>query len=227
MSNVYLSKSKYCSAVQCPKMLWLKKYKPELFDESVMNETVLNTGNDVGDLAMGLFGDYVEVPFDKNLSSMIKKTDELVENGTPIICEASFSYDNCYCAVDILKKVSGGYEIYEVKSATEVHDIYIHDTAYQNWVLKNCGLNIKKVSVVHINNQYIRHGELELDKLFSIEDVTSLAQEKYQEVSEKIDYLKKYMADEKEPLKDIGLHCFDPYECGFWGYWGLSIVLCK
>lgn len=58
-----LSKSKYCSAVQCPKMLWLKKFKPEFFDESAMNQATLETGNEVGDLAMGLFGDYVEVPF--------------------------------------------------------------------------------------------------------------------------------------------------------------------
>ena len=51
-----LSKSKYCSAVQCPKMLWLKKNKPEVYDDSVMNQSILETGNEVGDLAMGLFG---------------------------------------------------------------------------------------------------------------------------------------------------------------------------
>ena len=27
---VNLSKSKYCALWQCPKMLWLRKYKPEL-----------------------------------------------------------------------------------------------------------------------------------------------------------------------------------------------------
>ena len=26
---MYLSKSKYCNAVQCKKMLWLNEYKPE------------------------------------------------------------------------------------------------------------------------------------------------------------------------------------------------------
>ena len=44
-----LSKSKYCSGVQCPKMLWLKKNQPEEFDESVMNESVLETGSEVGE----------------------------------------------------------------------------------------------------------------------------------------------------------------------------------
>ena len=32
MSDIYLSKSKYCKCVQCPKILWLKKYKPENLD---------------------------------------------------------------------------------------------------------------------------------------------------------------------------------------------------
>ena len=67
--ELHLSKSKYCNAVQCPKMLWLKKNKPEEFDDSVMNQVILDNGSEVGDLAMGLFGEYVEVPFDTGSNS--------------------------------------------------------------------------------------------------------------------------------------------------------------
>ncbi len=41
MKQLYISKSKYCSAVQCPKMLWMHKYKKELFDSSVFKEDIL------------------------------------------------------------------------------------------------------------------------------------------------------------------------------------------
>ena len=61
--ELHLSKSKYCAAVQCPKMLWLKRNMPEEFDDSVLNPTRLDQGSAVGDLAMGLFGDFREVPF--------------------------------------------------------------------------------------------------------------------------------------------------------------------
>ena len=61
MSVYHFSKSRYCSCIQCPKILWLKEHLPDEFDDSVMNQSVLSTGNDVGDLAMGLFGDYTEV----------------------------------------------------------------------------------------------------------------------------------------------------------------------
>ena len=101
---LHLSKSRYCSAVQCPKMLWLKKNMPEVFDDSVVNQAVLDRGNDVGDLAMGLFGDYVEVSYG-DLSDMIAQTEELIKAGTPIIAEASFSYDGLFCSVDILKNL--------------------------------------------------------------------------------------------------------------------------
>ena len=128
---LHLSKSRYCSAVQCPKMLWLKKNKPEAFDDSVVNQAVLDRGNDVGDLAMGLFGDYVEVPYG-DLSEMIRHTQTLVEAGTPIIAEASFSYDGLFCSVDILKNLGDRrVELVEVKSSTRVSDIYLHDVAYQ------------------------------------------------------------------------------------------------
>ena len=59
---LYLSKSQYCNAIQCPKMLWLRKKRPDLFNNSVMDEHILATGNKVGDLAMGLFGPFTEVP---------------------------------------------------------------------------------------------------------------------------------------------------------------------
>ena len=72
-----ISKSRYCSAVQCPKILWLKKNMPDVFDASVVNQAVLDAGSAVGDLAMGLFGDFVEVPFG-NLSDMVVKTKQLM-----------------------------------------------------------------------------------------------------------------------------------------------------
>jgi len=216
--SLHFSKSRYCNAVQCPKILWLKSNRPGLFDDSVMNQAILATGNEVGDLSMGLFGEFTEVPYSTDLSEMIAQTSKLLNENTPVICEASFTFDSCYCAVDLLKKVRGGYEIYEVKSSTSISDIYLHDIAYQNWVLQNCGLKVKKVCIVHLNKKYIRQGELELDKLFKIVDVTEIANEKYKEVSENIAFLKKYMEQTSEPAKEIGPHCSDPYDCGFWNY---------
>lgn len=56
-----LSKSRYTMFCQCEKALWLKANKPQ---EEVMDsdrQLRLENGNRVGDLAMGMFGPYVEV----------------------------------------------------------------------------------------------------------------------------------------------------------------------
>lgn len=96
-----LSKSKYCSAVQCPKMLWLMQNKPETYDTSVVDQSAMETGNEVGDLAMGLFGEYTEVPFG-NLDDMVKKTAALFNAGVSVIAEGTFSCNGLHCSVRIL-----------------------------------------------------------------------------------------------------------------------------
>ena len=169
-----LSKSRYTRGVQCPKMLWMEQHMPDEFDPSVMNEAVLKTGNEVGDLAMGYYGPFVEVPFDDtDYDGMIARTQELLDEGTPNIAEATFSYDGNLCMVDILRVEPDGVRIVEVKSSTHINEIYYHDMAFQTWVLSMLGLNVKSVSLMHLNGAYVRHGALDLQQLFTPEDCTS------------------------------------------------------
>ena len=77
---MFFSKSKYCGFWQCPKIAWLDINKPEAksMDDNALNIT--QKGNEVGDYAMGRFGDYVEVTIKTedgklNKSAMIKKTE--------------------------------------------------------------------------------------------------------------------------------------------------------
>lgn len=39
-------------------------------------------------------------------------------------------YDNNFCLVDILKRENDKFEIYEVKSSTEITNLYIDDISY-------------------------------------------------------------------------------------------------
>ena len=215
---LYLSKSKYCSAIQCPKMLWLKKYRPEEFDNSVMNETVLRTGNEVGDLAMGLLGDFREVPYG-DLDEMLRITKEWMSSGVSVIAEASFAYEGLFCSVDILKRINEKeVEIYEVKSSTSIKEINYHDVAYQYYVLTKLGYHVNRVFLVHINNMYERLGPLDLNALFTLNDVTKDAESMMPGVASMIQFLIEYMSVTDEPKQSIGEQCFDPYDCGFWKY---------
>ncbi len=210
-----LSKSLYTKGIQCPKALWLKKYKPSVLtppDEQA--QAIFETGNIVGDLACQLFPDGKEVLYTTNYDEMIATTKEWMQEGVSNIYEATFNYESILIMVDILNVESDGVSIYEVKSSTEVKDIYLHDVSIQYYVLQNLGFSIKSASVVHINNEYVRGVSLELDKLFKIVDVTSEVQNLQLNIPSILKEFETYLEDKvNEPHIDIGKHCNKPYEC--------------
>lgn len=108
-----LSKSRYTTFCQCPKALWLKVNKPELIPEGPALQACFEAGNEVGDLAMGLFGDYVDVTSPKedgslDLNKMIELTKQHMEQGTENICEA---YDRNTAFNTLKYIVSLGFQI--------------------------------------------------------------------------------------------------------------------
>jgi hypothetical protein len=210
-----LSKSLYTKGIQCPKALWLKKYKPSVLtppDESAL--AVFDTGNIVGDFACQLFPDGKEVHYSKNYDEMIVTTRQWIEEGVENIYEATFNFAGILIMVDILTILNNEISIYEVKSSTEVKDIYLHDVSIQYYVLKNLGFKIKSANVIHINNEYIRGDELDINNLFKIVDVTNEVISRQSNIPNILKEFETYLEDrENEPNIDIGKHCHNPYEC--------------
>lgn len=215
MNSTYLSKTRYCKGKQCNKILWLDKNNPE---EAISKarEDILENGTKVGELARKYFGEYTNIEFKEHLWEMIEDTKKALKKAPNIITEASFDYDNNFCSADIIKNYPDGLEIYEVKSSTEVKDIYLDDIAYQVYVLKNLGYKVKKASIMHINNTYKRHGDLDLKQLFTIEEVTEIAFSKQEEIKNKIKEIRKYLENKEEPEEKISMNCFKPYPCPYW-----------
>lgn len=221
---MFISKSKYCEIHQCPKIAWMKKYKPEEFvpDDSALIR--MENGNEVGDLAMGLFGKFVEVTaYDEtgenlDLSKMIERTKLEIAKATPVICEASFEHNGLYCAVDILRVQNGGYAIYEVKSSTHVKPVYIADIAYQKYVLENSGINVTGTYLVNINSNYVFNGKLDIQRLFSITDVSQSVANEILKVPTIIASAEELLEREIEPQFPLRINCHEPYKCGFWKY---------
>ena len=88
-----------------------------------------------------------------------------------MIYEAGFKNNNLLCFIDILTKKNGKWYVYEVKGSTSVKDVYLWDTAFQYHVITSSGIELEDISVVFINNQYVRDGELDIQQLFTIESV--------------------------------------------------------
>lgn len=228
----YLSKSKYTAFRQCQKNLWMKAYKPEeeVIDPSLQSR--FESGNEVGDLAMGLFGPFEEVTSldaegKLDLGEMLRKTEDCLARGVENICEASFSWDGNYCAVDILHRQGGGYAIYEVKSSSNslVEPIsddelrhYAWDIAYQKYVLIQCGVNVTGVYLVQLNKDYVRGKDLDIQMLFLKTEMTRIVDEEYPNVPANIARARKVLECHQEPAKPISMACRKPYPCAFWQY---------
>ena len=234
---VYLSKSKYTGLWQCPKIAWLRQYKPEAATIDEMVEARFVAGNMVGDLAMGLFGDFVEVTAYNgeklDLPKMIEKTVIEMEKGTENICEASFSYNGLYCAVDILKKDGDGWAIYEVKSSTkhmnddgsytDDKEVYVADISYQKYVLEHCGVKVTGTYLVCLNGDYVFDGILDLSQLFFISDVSDEVPAETLKIEPNLAIAEKVLTSDEEPDIDLGIYCKKPYDCSFWKYCSKNI----
>lgn len=177
----------------------------------------LEMGNIVGDLAMEYFGAYTEVPFVRgNTQKMVEETNRLIAEKVKVITEASFAYDGNFCSVDILRKIDDGFEIIEVKSSSAkstVAKVYLHDMAYQYYVLTHCNISVKKVSLMQLNSEYIRNGELDLQELFVLTDCTDLILDMQKDIPQTINFIKDQASQGNEPECDLGVHCNNPYEC--------------
>ncbi|WP_035764966.1 hypothetical protein [Butyrivibrio sp. NC2002] len=211
-----ITKTDFMRGMQCQKMLWLDKHKPRLKVIPPEVQERLDAGNDFGDRAMGMFGDYKEMTILRpgtnypDTKAMAERTTEHIRLGTPVICEAAFIYYNNYCAVDILRKTEEGYDFYEVKNSPEVHEQYIKDCGFQNYILSRSKIDVGNIFVV-------THGEDE-DNPFVINDVTTEAKGLYKWVNDNIWNLNKMQKNPEEIQVEVGEQCCNPYECWYYGY---------
>ena len=119
---------------------------------------------------------------------------------------------------DIFVMEKGGAKVYEVKSSTSISETYLNDAALQYYVISNLGIRVKDFSIIYINNQYVRKGDLNLKELFITESVLELILPLQKSVKQNVDRFKKLLLRKKMPNIEIGEHCYNPYTCGFFNY---------
>lgn len=213
-----LSKSSFIRGVQCEKMLYLDKHHSDLREESsVSKEAIFEQGTNVGLLAQDLFkGGYDASPDDySRISKSLINTQKAIENGESIIYEATFEYNGLLSAIDILVKENNQWKAYEVKSSSSVSDTYVIDAAVQYYTIVNSGLELSDISLVLINSEYVRKGEIDLNDFFKIISVKNEVLNQQSILPDKIDFLKNTINKKEIPTKNIGVHCNEPYDCDF------------
>ncbi|NQV12761.1 MAG: DUF2779 domain-containing protein [Parcubacteria group bacterium] len=216
-----LTKSDFIKFIQCKKYLWLFKNRKDLLPEEVDEnlQKIFAEGYKIETYAYKLFpeGQNAQV---EEFKESIFKTTKLVEEKAPTIFQPTFSAKNLFCRCDILKLADNGesHDIYEVKSSTSVKDINIYDMAFQKICSEGAGLKVGKIFIYHINNKYVRAGEIEPDKLLELEDVTDQVKHLEEETKLQIEKALKIIEGKDEPDQRILKQCDKPYECTLLGH---------
>ncbi len=220
-TNHLLSKTTFLRSVQCPKSLYLNRYKPELRDPpDPSQEAVYRTGMEVHTLARELFPSGVVASSEESYDpkTWLQRTRTLKKEDIGVLFEAAFAHDQVLVVVDILERVGTNWKAYEVKSSTSVKDPYDWDVAVQYHILSRADIELDDFSILHINNDYVRRGELDREALFTNVSMLELVKEMEPAVGVRIGEAKAVLSEPNVPEIDIGPYCDEPYVCDFKGY---------
>lgn len=208
-----ISKTRYVEGLTCPKILWLEINKPNIEKEE-QSSTASEYGHAVGEIAKNYFGKHINIERTTN-QDMTILTKEYLNNKNIVITEASFTYENLFCSVDILVKKDNIYELYEVKSkkspTTKDMDHYLKDISFQYYILSKNGINVKKTYLMNINPNYIRKKEFNIKEAFILTDLTKEIVSLSKNIPNNISSLNNMLLKE-EPKIELNNNCKDcPY----------------
>jgi len=215
-----LSKSTFVRGLQCEKSLYLYKNHFNLKDTpSLSLKTIFEQGTSIGLLAQHLFPGGVDASTKSyiNINDSVKKTFDFINQGETTIYEATFIYNNVLAALDILVKKEDGWHAYEVKSSTRISSTYLNDAAIQYYTIINSGINLKDISIIYINKNYLMNENIDVSQLFNIQSVYDKVLKLNDRIPKDVNRFKKVLMSSKAPNVDIGTHCSKPYECDFKG----------
>lgn len=208
-----LSKSRYLNGLQCLKYLWLLINQPNAVAQpDARTQHLFDQGHLVQEYAEKLYPGGIHVP-----ESTLRGTGDLsarLLNQGKVFFEAGISAGGLYSRVDILQYASDGkWNIIEVKSGTRVKDENIHDVSFQKLCCERRGLPVGRCFLMHINNKYVKQGEIDPSQLLINEDITDQVKEIEEGLDERIREMVAVMQEDTPPERLPGVHCNDPYEC--------------
>ncbi len=212
----YISKSTFLMGLECQKLLWFRynsKDKIPAPDEGT--QAIFDQGKEVGELAQSLFPDGIVVAPDFfEPDQVIAETRKAIPQRRPLF-EAAFQFNGGYARADILNPVSKDeWDLIEVKSTTSLKkEVHLPDIAFQAYVLAGAGIKLRKCFLAHINNEFVRHGTIDPQKFFALEDVTGQVPALSRDVEEQLNAMQRVIGAKAYPEIEIGPHCDNPYTC--------------
>lgn len=200
---ITLSKTDYILYRECPKNVWYKIHKPDIYSQSELSDfekSIMEIGNEVEQIARKLFPTGILI--ERRDAKGQQMTQDYLRKKQEVLFQPIFVKDGYLAAIDILKfePETNSYLVYEVKSTNDVDKkIHYYDLSFQVNLLRKFGLKISKAYLVHLNSEYVRSSELDIAKLFKIVDISKEVESIVGNVDTEATEALKYISQTSEP----------------------------
>ena len=161
-----------------PAWLWVKKNDPKKIppvDENT--QAMFDAGHQFEPYAESLFPEGVSLGFSDydEYRSLPQRTQDAIDRGDQVLFQPRFEWNDFTCICDIVSFVGDNeVDLYEIKASTKAKPEHEYDLAFQTAVLEGTGLQVRNISVIHVNNQYVRNGDIKADEITAFTDITEL-----------------------------------------------------
>jgi len=204
-----LTKSTFMKGEQCQRLLWFADRK-QLPEVSLADQHKFDQGHDFEKYVYLLFPKAVDLSGTRGKENL-EKTQEAIKKKKTIF-EAGIQFEDLFCRADIFEPIGDEWNLYEIKSTTEVKKQHILDLAFQKYVLEKAGFKINKCFVIFLNKEYVKNRDIDAKELVSKEDVTEKVG-MIQNIEERSQKYLETLKEEDEPAITITVNCNKPYSC--------------
>ena len=174
-----LTKTAFLKYLRCPAEFWLEFHEPLFGSEEITleHEHLRQQGYEVERYARRL--------------ARFQPNDEFV-----VDFQRTFQTKDLAARSDITtaNKTNGSIDIYEIKGAASVKDEHLDDVAFQMITAERMGFIVANAYVITMNGDYVRRGEIDVEQLFIVTDVTEAVRlrlsQTEQQITEAFAYLK-------------------------------------
>ena len=190
-----LTKSDFLLYLEAPLHLWADKNSKLEKTTSAFEINLMDQGYEVEKLAK----EYLE-------KFVVRKSED-----EKLLWQESFSDKQYAIRTDALvhKPGTDSYDLYEIKSGTNIKPENYYDVAFQFLIL-NKQIKIDNIFLLHLNRDYVRYSQLDLEHLFLAEDITDKVYELKMEVDTK---RKEALSVSQSETSDGIEHCYKPQTC--------------
>jgi hypothetical protein len=133
--------------------------------------------------------------------------------------EASFGHRVTSVRADILEPIGRDeWDLIEVKSSTGVEGGHLQDAAFQANVIRSASVKLRRCFIAHLNRDYIQRGELDVKKLFVLENVSREIERLVPNINTGLGEFNRFRTTARPPSVAVGSQCETPYHCPLYDF---------